>query len=84
MSTEPSPVLAKELRNRQPDIEILVVGEDPAPPHSTKAPEILRWIEREGYILISSNRSTMPPHLRDRLDAGGISPAFYYCAPSDR
>ena len=36
-----NPALAKGLRARQPDIEILVVGEGAAPPRGTKDPEIL-------------------------------------------
>ena len=50
------------LRRRQ-EMEILAVGHEIAPPLGTLNQEILNWIEREGYILITEDRSTMPQHL---------------------
>jgi len=64
------------LWRRQPEIEIRVVGGDFAPPLSTKDPEILDWIECEGFILITSNRSTMPVHLKEHLEAGKHVPGI--------
>ena len=54
----------------QPKIDIRVVGDDLAPPLGTKDPEILEWIEKEGFILVTSNRNTMPAHLKEHLKAG--------------
>jgi hypothetical protein len=62
---------------RQPEIKIRVVGGDLAPPRGTKDSEILDWIEREGFILITSNRSTMPQHLKDHLQKGGHVPGIF-------
>lgn len=53
------------LLRRRPEVEILAVGHEVAPPLSTPDSEILRWIEREEYILITENRRTMPQHLRE-------------------
>lgn len=61
---------------RQLEIEIRVVGEDIAPPLDAKDPEILSWIEHEGFILITSNRSTMPAHFKDHLEAGKHIPGI--------
>ncbi|MBC8459060.1 MAG: DUF5615 family PIN-like protein [Deltaproteobacteria bacterium] len=65
------------LLRRQPNIEIQVIGGYLAPLLGTKDPEILNWTEREEYILISSNRRTMPRHLRDYLKAGGHTPGIF-------
>jgi len=65
------------LLRRRPEVEILAVGSEIAPPLSTPDPEILSWIEREGYILITENRSTMPQHLRDHLEAGRHIPGIF-------
>ena len=65
------------LLRRQPNIEIQVIGGYLAPPPGTKDPEILNWTERESYILISSNRKTMPNHLRDHLKSGGHIPGIF-------
>jgi len=66
---------------RQPEIEIRVVGGDMAPPISTPDSEILRWLESEGYILISRNRSTMPRHLREHLETGRHIPGILLLRP---
>jgi len=55
---------------RQPEIEIRVVGGEMAPPLGTKDPDILCWLEKEEFILISRNRRTMPMHLADHLERG--------------
>lgn len=52
-------------------MEILAVGDESAPPLATSDEDILRWIERHGYVLVSRNRRTMPYHLRTHLEAGG-------------
>jgi hypothetical protein len=69
------------LLRRQPEIEIRVVGGDMAPPISTPDSEILRWLESEGYILISRNRSTMPQHLHEPLEAGRHVPGILLLRP---
>jgi hypothetical protein len=66
--------------NARPDAEPLVayrVGDPPAPPLGADDPEILRWAEREGCILVSCDRRTIAAHLRDHLDAGGHSPGVF-------
>ena len=66
--------------NVLPDAEPLVtvrVGDPPAPPLGTDDPEILRWAEREGCILVSCDRRTMTAHFRDHLGAGRHSPGVF-------
>jgi hypothetical protein len=43
-------------------IEVLAVGQPLAPPKGTLDPDILIWIERTGYILLTANRRTIPEH----------------------
>ena len=64
------------LLRRQPSIDICVVGGERAPPLSTKDEEILEYIEREGYILVTSNRKTMQGHLQAHLQVGRHVPGI--------
>ncbi len=48
-------------------MEVLCIGDGIAPPLATPDPVILRWIEQNGYILVSRNRRTMPVHLQEHL-----------------
>jgi len=65
------------LRLRQAEVEVRVIGGEFAPPLVAKDPEILDWIELHGFILITSNRSTMPKHLKDHLQKGGHVPGIF-------
>ena len=46
----PEPV--EGLLRRKPEMEVLVIGDDMAPALGTPDPELLRWIEREGYCAV--------------------------------
>lgn len=64
-----SHTVGDQLLRRQPDIVLLTVGDDLAPPLGTPDAEILLWLEENGYCLITRNRRSMPRHLRDHLAA---------------
>jgi len=66
-----------QLLRREPDMEILAVGDDTAPALGTPDPELLQWIEREGYVLVSRNRRTLPQHLREHLETGSHVPGIF-------
>ncbi len=66
-----------QLLRRQPEVVVTAVGDDLAPPFGTPDRELLRWIEQEGYVLVSRNRRTMPRHLRGHLEAGGHVPGVF-------
>ena len=68
--------LRAQLRRRDPTIPVKVVGQPGAPPKGTPDPDLLCWIEEQGYILITRNRRTMPTHLRDHLEAGRHIPGI--------
>jgi Domain of unknown function (DUF5615) len=66
-----------QLLGREPDIEVLAVGGEMAPAIGTLDPQLLQWIEREGFVLVSRNRRTLPRHLREHLEAGGHVPGIF-------
>jgi hypothetical protein len=70
------PRLAAALRREAPDLRVYVVGRDPAPPRGTPDPDLLRWIEMTGCLLVTRNRTSMPEHLRDHLALGGHVPGI--------
>jgi len=47
------------------------------PLKGTPDPDILRWCEENGFILITNNRKTMPVHLADHLAAGRHVPGIF-------
>jgi hypothetical protein len=66
-----------QLLRRQPDIEVLVVGDGIAPDLGTPDREILKWIEGHACVLVSRNRRTIPGHLREHLAAGDHVPGIF-------
>ena len=76
-----SHVIRDGLQHRQPEVEVRVIGGEGAPPIGTKDEEILEFLEREACVLVSSNRSTMPVHLRTYLQKGGHIPGILLLRP---
>lgn len=62
---------------RQPNIEILVIGDIGAPRLATPDQLILEWLEEHEFVLISRNRRTMPQHLKAHLDRGRHIPGIF-------
>jgi hypothetical protein len=60
------------------EIDILVVGQPLAPPKGTSDPDILTWIEKTGYILVTANRHTIPEHVRAHYAAGHHIPGVLF------
>ena len=76
-----SHIIRDGLQQRQPSIEVRVIGGEGAPSIGTQDEEILEFLEREAYVLISSNRSTMPVHLQAYLQKGGHIPGILLLRP---
>lgn len=57
-------------------LSVRVVGDGGAPSKRTTDPEILVWCERNGFVLVTNNRRTMPRHLADHLAAGRHVPGI--------
>lgn len=64
------PALAEAVRNREPSIEAVFVGDPTAPPSGSTDPELLQFAEQEGYALLTADRSTMPAHVTEHHAAG--------------
>ena len=74
-------VLRDQLWQHNRNLNVVCVGEQGAPPISAPDPKILDWLEANGYLLITLNRSSMPIHLRDHLVAGGHVPGILAIRP---
>src|SRR5271170_2706315 len=58
-------------------LDVLRVGDPPAPALGTSDPDLLLWAEMQGRILISQDYRTMPGHLADHLLTGRHSPGLF-------
>jgi len=70
------------MRRFDPDLPVAAVGEPGNPPRGTLDPNILSWCEEWGCILVTNNRHSMPPHLRDHLAAGRHVPGIFILNPA--
>jgi hypothetical protein len=73
--------IQSQLLRLDADIDVLVVGQPSAPPRGTSDSDILAWIEKTGYVLVTANRRTIPECMRAHYAAGrcipGILPAAF-------
>lgn len=65
-----------QLLYHEPTLHVLCIGDDMAPALGTPDPVILDWLEKNGCILVSRNRKTMPGHLKEHLDMGKHTPGI--------
>ena len=72
-----SPEYRTQLRNHEPSLTVLAVGDKGAPPKSMPDPEILVWCEQHQFSLITNNRDSMPKHLSDHIAAGHHVPGIF-------
>lgn len=63
-------------------LNMVWVGDPPDLPLGSPDSDILAWAEREGRILVSLDRNTLPGHLADHLQAGNHSPGVLLVRPS--
>jgi hypothetical protein len=75
------PILQTVAQRRWPEVVVWIVGDPGTPPKSTSDPEILLWCEAHGFSLITNNRTSMPIHLQDHLDAGRHVPGIFILKP---
>jgi hypothetical protein len=76
------PLYRTELLRREPEMVVWRVGMPYAPPDQTPDPEILRWCEQHGFILVTNNRKSMPTHLRDHAAEGRHVPGVFILNPN--
>lgn len=65
-----SPRMRAAILRREPQIDILRVGDEAAPPLKTLDYQILIHLEEHRRLLITLNRASMPNHVADHLSAG--------------
>ena len=73
--------IQRQLRRLDPRIDVLAINDPDAPPAGISDPDILTWIEKSGYILVTENRSTLPEHLADHYAVGGHVPGILWLRP---
>ncbi|MCC6443185.1 MAG: DUF5615 family PIN-like protein [Armatimonadetes bacterium] len=64
------PLYCKQLLRYEPELIVREVSGADAPPKGTSDPDLLVWCETYGFMLITSNRKSMPVHLADHLNEG--------------
>ena len=69
--------IQRQLQRLNSEIDVRLVGDAEAPPPGTPDPDILMWIEYNGYILVTRNRKTMPRHFTEHLTAGRHVPGVF-------
>ncbi|MFB2939012.1 DUF5615 family PIN-like protein [Aerosakkonemataceae cyanobacterium BLCC-F154] len=77
-----NPLYPNQIRRREPDIVIQVVGEPETPPKGTLDPEILCWCEDRQFVLVTNNRTSMPVHLNDHIALGRHIPGIFILNPN--
>jgi len=77
-----NPIYPNQIRLREPDIIIKVVGEPKTPPKSTLDPEILCWCEDNNFVLGTNNRTSMPVHLADHITDNRHVPGIFILNPN--
>lgn len=73
--------IQRQLRRLDLRIDVLAINDPDAPAAGLSDPDILRWIEKRGYILVTENRSTIPGHLEEHYAAGGHVPGIFWIRP---
>ena len=71
------PIYPSQIRSKQPQLTIRVIGEPSTPSKGTKDPAILVWCEEYNFILVTNNRKSMPVHLNDHLQANRHIPGIF-------
>ena len=75
------PMYKAQLLRRQPDLVVWAVGDPGTLPVGSSDADILCWCEDYGFILITSNRKSMPGHLASHLTSGRHVPGIFTLNP---
>lgn len=76
-----TPALADQLRRRHPYMNVLKIGDENTSPKGTSDPDILLWLERHGFSLVTKNRKSIPLHLHEHLANGHHVPGIFTLRP---
>jgi hypothetical protein len=70
------PKLRAQLIRQAPDLVVWIIGDPGAPKRGTLDPDILLWCEANGFMLVTSDRRSMPVHLQAHLATGHHVPGI--------
>lgn len=76
-----APAYRKQMIQREPGLTVFIIGDIGVPPRGSPDPELLRWCEENGFVIITNNRSSMPAHLADHLAEGRHMPGIFILNP---
>lgn len=77
-----NPLYPNQIRLREPDILIKVIGEANIPSKGTLDPKILCWCEKNNFVLVTNNRTSMPVHLDDHVAINRHIPGIFILNPN--
>jgi hypothetical protein len=63
--------VVRGLRQREPAIDIVCVGDPDAPDEQSTDPELLEFAWQQQRMFVTRDKRTMPEHLTARFAAGG-------------
>lgn len=72
-----NPRMRRALLRRASGMMVWCIGDSGAPTQQSQDPDILRWCELRGFILVTNNRASMPRHLHEHLNTGGHIPGIF-------
>lgn len=72
-----NPLYPNQIKLKEPEIIIQVIGEVGTPEKGTLDPEILCWCEENDFILVTNNRTSMPVHLADHISVNRHIPGIF-------
>jgi hypothetical protein len=75
------PALQQHNANGVDVLDVVRVGDPADLPLGTQDPDLLVWAEREGRVIVTNDRRTMPGHLAAHLTAGRHSPGVIILRP---
>ncbi|NES82200.1 MAG: hypothetical protein F6K10_12800 [Moorea sp. SIO2B7] len=82
MDENVDPIYQIQILMREPDLVVWAVGDEGTPPKGTLDPEILIWCEEYSFILVTNNRTSMPPHLTAHLLQSRHIPGIFILNPN--
>ncbi len=75
------PVYQIQLLSRKSDLTVWAIGDPGTPPRGSLDPDILQWCEQHRFILVTSNRRSMPIHLVEHLNSNRHIPGIFVLRP---
>ncbi|NEO47017.1 MAG: hypothetical protein F6K55_23995 [Moorea sp. SIO4A3] len=72
-----NPTYKIQLTRNSPDLVMWIVGEPNTPARGTLDPQILKWCDEYGFVLVTNNHKSMPTHLADYITEGNHIPGIF-------